>query len=102
MMGNPQRELIFARSDGVCQCDGACGLHEGRCTTEITMETFHQAHLRSRAHGGSDHKSNLEAWCSRCNLTLNARDARDPRIAPREWQLRELDKIVGAISRTGA
>jgi superfamily II DNA or RNA helicase len=33
---------------------------------------------------------------------LRSRDARDPRLAPREWQLRELDKIVGAIARTGA
>lgn len=101
-MSTPQRELIFARSGGVCQCDGACGLHNGRCTTAITLETFHRSHMRSRAHGGSDHDSNLEAWCSRCNLTLQARDARDPRLLPREWQLRELDKIVGAIIRTGA
>jgi superfamily II DNA or RNA helicase len=101
-VGNPQRELIFARSDGVCQCAGACGLHEGRCTTRITLETFHCSHLRSRAHGGVDHESNLEAWCSRCNLTLQSRDASDPRLAPREWQLRELDKVVGAIARTGA
>src|SRR4029453_12724373 len=29
-------------------------------------------------------------------------DARDPRISARDWQVRELDKIVGAIVRTGA
>src|SRR4029077_18452635 len=96
------RERVFARSDGVCQCDGACGTHQSRCTTEITMETFHLSHLRARAHGGSDHESNREAWCSRCNLPLQSRDARDPRIAPREWQIRELDKIVGQIAATGA
>src|SRR4029077_1674812 len=95
------RERVFARSDGVCQCDGACGTHQSRCTTEITMETFHLSHLRARAHGGPDHESNLEAWCSRCNLTLQSRDARDPRIAPREWQIRALDKIVGQIAATG-
>ena len=101
-MSNAQRELLFARSEGVCQCDGACGVHEGRCTTAITLESFHRSHLRSRAHGGSDHESNLEAWCSRCNLTLQARDARDTRLAPREWQLRELDNIVREIAQTGA
>jgi len=101
-MSNPQRELLFARSDGICQCIGACALHVGRCATGITLETFHRSHLRSRAHGGGDHETNLEAWCSRCNLTLQSRDARDPRILPREWQMRELDKIVGAIARTGA
>src|SRR5262252_4407278 len=101
-MSHSQRELLFARSEGVCQCEGACGLHEGRCQTQITLETFHRSHLRSRAHGGSDHESNLEAWCSRCNLTLQANDARDPRVGPREWQLRELDKIVQAITRQGA
>jgi len=101
-MSNPLRERVFVRSQGICQCAGACGLHAGRCTTEITLETFHQAHLRARTHGGILHESNLEAWCSRCNLTLNARDARDPRVAPREWQLRELDKVVGAIARNGA
>ena len=96
------RERVFARSEGVCQCDGSCGEHDGRCSTAITAEAFHLSHLRSRAHGGSDHESNLEAWCSRCNLKLQSRDARDPRLAPREWQLRELDNIVQEISETGA
>jgi superfamily II DNA or RNA helicase len=101
-MSNPQRELLFARSAGICQCIGACALHAGRCRTGITLETFHRSHLRSRAHGGIDDNTNLEAWCSRCNLTLQSRDASDPRLPPREWQLRELDRIVGAITRTGA
>lgn len=96
------RERVFARSEGVCQCDGVCAEHEGRCTTEITLETFHVSHMRARAHGGTLHESNLEAWCSRCNLVLGARDARDPRWLPRDWQLRELDNIVERITNTGA
>jgi superfamily II DNA or RNA helicase len=94
--------LIFSRANGRCQCEDACGLHADRCPTTITYETFHRSHLRARAHGGIDHASNEEAWCARCNLTLQARDARDPRISARDWQVRELDKIVGAIARTGA
>jgi len=96
------RELVFARSDGHCQCGGVCRTHAGLCATAISFETFHASHLRAEVHGGIAHESNLEAWCSRCNLTLGARDARDPRAMPREWQFRELDKIVGAIMRTGA
>src|SRR5262245_16092449 len=96
------REYVFARSRGICQCSGVCGAHTGSCSRAITLETFHASHLRADHRGGIAHESNLEAWCSRCNLTLGARDARDPRVMPREWQLRELDKIVGAIMRTGA
>ena len=95
------RERVFARSNGICQCNGACGEHDGGCTTRITLETFHQSHLRAGSHGGPAHEANLEAWCSRCNLVLGARDARDPRLMPREWQLRELDRVIDAIVRTG-
>jgi superfamily II DNA or RNA helicase len=96
------RERVFARAAGICQCDGACLEHEGRCPTEITLETFHESHLRAAVHGGPRHEANLEAWCSRCNLTLASRDARDPRLMPREWQFRELDRVIDAIVRTRA
>jgi superfamily II DNA or RNA helicase len=96
------REHVFARSNGICQCVGVCGAHTGLCVTAITLETFHASHLRAEHRGGIAHESNLEAWCSRCNLTLGARDARDTRTMPREWQFRELDKVVGAIMRSGA
>jgi len=101
-ISKPMREFIFVRDGGTCQCAGVCGSHQGPCGSPITLETFHAAHLRSDHHGGVVDPSNLEAWCSRCNLILGAKDARDPRVMPREWQLRELDKIVGAIMRTGA
>jgi superfamily II DNA or RNA helicase len=96
------RERVLARSEGVCQCVGVCGHHEARCTTVITLDGFHLSHLRSHAHGGPLHETNLEAWCSACNLALSSRDAADPRLPPREWQLRELNAIVDAISRTSA
>ena len=88
------RERVFAGSDGVCQRPG--------CDTAITLETFHVSHLRAHANGGVLDSPNLEAWCSRCNLTLGARDAGDPRVTPREWQLAALDPIVKTIESTGA
>lgn len=88
------RERLFTGSDGVCQRPG--------CDTKITLETFHAAHLRAHANGGVLDYTNLEAWCSRCNLTLGARDAGDPRVTPREWQLAALDPIVKTIASTGA
>ena len=88
------REMVFARSGGVCQRPG--------CGAEITLETFHAAHLRAYASGGVLDGANLEAWCSRCNLMLGARDAGDPRVEPREWQLAALDPIVKTIARTRA
>jgi superfamily II DNA or RNA helicase len=88
------RELIFARSGGVCQRSG--------CEASISPETFHVAHLRPHASGGPLHESNLEAWCSRCNLTVGARNAGDNRLRPREWQLEALEKVCAAIARTGA
>ena len=88
------RERVFAGSDGVCQRPG--------CDTAITLETFHVSHLRAHANGGVLDRPNLEAWCSRCNLTLGARDAGDPRVTPREWQLAALDPIVKTIESTGA
>lgn len=91
-VSRPLRERVFARSDGHCQ----------KCRSEIELETFHASHIRSAANGGVEHESNLEAWCQSCNLTQGARDAGDPRITPREWQLAALDPIVRRITRDGA
>jgi superfamily II DNA or RNA helicase len=88
------RELVFAKGGGLCQRQG--------CGAEITLETFHLAHVRARANGGPAIEPNLEAWCRRCNLTWGARDAGDPRLTPREWQLAALDQIVASIIRSGA
>lgn len=88
------RERVFARSDGRCQ--------RPECSATITLETFHVAHLRSHAHGGPAHESNLEAWCASCNLTWGDRDADDRRLPPREWQRAALHPIVTTISRSGA
>src|SRR6266536_2545069 len=87
------RENIFSRSGGRCE-------HQG-CGRPITLETFHLAHVRSRAHGGPLHESNVEAWCQRCNLTWGARDAGDSRLAPREWQLDALERALDAVTRGG-
>jgi superfamily II DNA or RNA helicase len=91
-VSRPLRERVFARSDGHCQ----------KCGAEIEFETFHASHKRSAASGGIEHESNLEAWCQSCNLTQGSRDAGDPRITPREWQLAALDPIVRRITRDGA
>lgn len=88
------RERVFARSDGRCQ--------RPDCGAPITLETFHVAHLRARAHGGPVHEMNLEAWCSPCNLTMGAHDADDRRLPAREWQRAALDHIATTIARTGA
>jgi superfamily II DNA or RNA helicase len=88
------RERVFARSDGQCQ--------RPDCDAAITLETFHVAHLRARAHGGPVHESNLEAWCAPCNLTMGSNDADDRRLAPREWQRAALDGITDTIARSGA
>jgi superfamily II DNA or RNA helicase len=82
---------LFQRSGGVCEREG--------CSTAITIENFHVAHMRSHAHGGALVPENLGAWCSRCNLTLGARDAGDSRVDPREWQVRALDRVVERITR---
>jgi superfamily II DNA or RNA helicase len=86
------RERVFARSNGFCQ----------KCGVEIELETFHASHIRSAAHGGVEHESNLEAWCQSCNLKQGPRDAGDPRVTPRDWQLAALDPITKRITRDGA
>jgi superfamily II DNA or RNA helicase len=86
------REMLFLRSEGVCEREG--------CSTLITIDTFHVSHLRAHVNGGAMVEENLAAWCSRCNLTLGARDAGDTRVAPREWQLLALDRVVDRIART--
>jgi superfamily II DNA or RNA helicase len=88
------REKLYARSGGICEREG--------CETPITLETLHVSHIRAHSHGGTLHESNVAAWCSRCNLTLGARDAGDPRLEPREWQLEALDRIVARIASDGA
>jgi superfamily II DNA or RNA helicase len=88
------RAHVFSRSGGVCQ--------RPACDAQITMETFHVAHLRARANDGLLHEDNLEAWCSRCNLALGAANAEDRRLPPREWQLAAIDRVVEPIVRNGA
>jgi superfamily II DNA or RNA helicase len=88
------RERLYQRSHGICERDG--------CQTAIDLETFHVSHLRAHASGGALVEENLEAWCSRCNLTQGARDVRDTRLAPREWQLEALDPVVARIISDGA
>ena len=88
------REAIFQRSNSVCQRNG--------CDRPIELDTFHVSHLRSHAHGGALVEANLEAWCSRCNLTQGAADVRDTRTLPREWQLDALDRVVQRIAKDGA
>lgn len=90
----PLRERLFQASGGVCQRDG--------CATAIDLDAFHVAHLRSHAHGGALVESNLEAWCSRCNLTWGVDDVKDTRTLPREWQLEALDRVVSRITNDGA
>jgi len=84
------RELVFARSDGKCQREG--------CGADITLETFHAAHLHARASGGIVDESNLRAWCLRCNLINGPRDVDDPRPAPLVWQGFALDAVVNRIA----
>lgn len=86
------RETLFQRSGGVCERPG--------CSARIDVDAFHVAHLRAHTHGGALVEENLGAWCSRCNLTLGARDAADTRVTPREWQLRALDRVVERITRS--
>lgn len=88
-----RRAAIFQRSGG--RCEHGCG-------REIAIETFHVAHLRSRAHGGPEVDENLEAWCTRCNYEQGTADAADTRIPPREWQLEALDPVVARIRADGA
>lgn len=87
-----QRATVFERSGGKCE----------RCGREITLDTFHVAHLRSHAHGGPAIEENLQAWCTRCNYEQGAADAADTRQTPREWQLEALDPIVARIKRDRA
>jgi len=86
------REEVFLRSGGTCEREG--------CSTPITIDNFHVSHLRAYVNGGALVPENLGAWCSRCNLTLGARDVADTRVDPREWQLRALDRVVERIART--
>lgn len=90
------REKLYVRSGGICERDG--------CETPITLDppTLHVSHLRAYSHGGTLHETNVAAWCTRCNLTLGPRDASDPRLIPREWQLEALDRIVARIAADGA
>lgn len=88
-----RRAAVFERSGGKC---------ERGCGREITIETFHVAHLRSHANGGPEIEENLEAWCTRCNYEQGSADATDTRIAPREWQLEALDPVVARVIADGA
>ena len=83
-----RRATIFQRSGG--RCEHGCG-------REITLDTFHVAHLRSHANGGPETDENLQAWCTRCNYEQGATDAADTRTPPREWQLEALDPVVARI-----
>lgn len=82
-----QQERIFLRSDGKCQ----------KCGDPITIDYFHCAHLRAHVNGGPAIDANLEAWCVPCNLKWGAKDAKDTRKQPREWQLDALGVIVRRI-----
>src|SRR5262245_3218913 len=93
-LSRADREALFLRSNGRCQRES--------CSTAITLETFHVAHLRAHAHGGPTVLENLGAWCAPCNWVQGARDVRDTRVAPRAWQLEALPAIVERIARSGA
>jgi superfamily II DNA or RNA helicase len=82
-----QQERIFLRSEGKCQ----------KCGDPITIDFFHCAHLRAHANGGPAIDANLEAWCVPCNLKWGAKDAKDTRKPPRDWQLDALDVTIRRI-----
>jgi superfamily II DNA or RNA helicase len=84
------RDALYLRSGGNCE----------HCGKPIHPNAFHVAHIRAHAHGGGLHDRNTAAWCNACNLTQGARDAGDPRLPPRGWQARELDRIVERIVGT--
>jgi superfamily II DNA or RNA helicase len=87
-----RREQVFARAPGSkCQ----------RCGTHILLETFHVSHLIPVAGGGTNDVDNLQAWCRRCNLSNGSKVAADPRVEPRDWQLRGLDPIVNRTGTSG-
>lgn len=81
------REELLLRSGGRCE----------RCETDIGIDAFHVAHLRSHMNGGALVVENLGAWCARCNLTHGSGDVQDTRVTPRDWQWRALETIVERI-----
>jgi superfamily II DNA or RNA helicase len=84
-LSRSDRELLFARAAGRCEVCEA---------TEITLETFHEAHRRAVASGGATVLENMVAACAQCNLAQGASDLDDPRIPPRIWQVQGLSAPI--------
>ena len=81
------RRHIFSLSGGACQ----------RCGAEITLNTFHVAHLRA-ASGGPAVPDNLEAWCVPCNVKNGNHDVRDTGVSLRDWQQEALPIVLEALT----
>lgn len=74
--------IRFVRAQGMCECDGRCGLHDGQCdavngnrhpvTDSRVVLTV--AHLNHTPEDCDD--SNLMAMCQRCHLTYDANHRR--------------------------
>lgn len=68
----------FERAGGVCECDGRCGAHQGKCNAVhgqphpvtgsiVVLTTAHLDHDTTN----SDPR-NLRAMCQRCHLNYDA------------------------------
>lgn len=54
-----RRHELWERCDGYCERAG--------CNRNISEETFHMHHVKTKGKGGSDNLSNLMALCTRCH-----------------------------------
>ena len=76
-------ERIRERSGGVCECEGECGTHHGRCTarnyeshpvtgTKVIFTVAHLGYETGDKHNKMDVRPrNLKAMCQRCHLLFD-------------------------------
>lgn len=74
---------IRVRAEGVCECEGECGTHQGRCTasnyglhpvtgSKVILTVAHLGHETGDKHNKMDVRDeNLKAMCQYCHLLFD-------------------------------
>jgi diadenosine tetraphosphate (Ap4A) HIT family hydrolase len=82
---------VLTRARGRCEC---CGAHEHQRALEVD-------HIVPKSHGGSDHLSNLQALCFRCNAAKRDTDSTDFRGLQTSYAHRQDSCVFCALEGSG-
>ena len=58
----------------LCECEGECGTHKGRCLVSINWFTMELSHKVARSKGRDDSEAGRIATCSKCASMLKERN----------------------------